>query len=138
MGQVPNIKRIRVEDFDQKYQSLIEKLAYSLNTFMDDTIELLDGRLDFENIQQEVINVIIKTDGSGNLLENPTVRTTLNSAVIGATCIRALNNNDPGSYVVGTPWIDFTNNTNSIIIDNVENIPASSEFTLTLLLYGGN
>ena len=35
MGKVPDLKRIAKEDFPSEYQTLIEKLAFPLNSHME-------------------------------------------------------------------------------------------------------
>ena len=46
MGTIDNTRRIIREDYDSKYHDLIDKLGYVLNTFMEQTIQQVNGNLD--------------------------------------------------------------------------------------------
>jgi hypothetical protein len=137
MGTVPNVKRIRTEDFDSEYQALIERLAYSINTFMDDTIKLLNGNIDFTNLNQSIMAINVKTDNNKNLIEKPQINSNLKSKIQGIICIKANNVKNSMEYPNATPFITYTIKSTGIIeILHVAGLPADSEFKLTIMLIG--
>lgn len=132
---------MRQEDFDEEDQELIGKLAYSLNTFMDQVIFLFNKNVDFQNLNQEVRDITIITASdyatTGNLVNPPNIRTNLNSKVQGIICISATNLVDPTVFATNQPFVSFTlldNETISIL--NVSGLQASSQYSLKLLLIG--
>jgi len=139
MSRRPDIKRIRKEDFDPEYHGLIDKLSYSFNTFMDQVIFLFDNNIDFLNLNQQIVDYTISTDSTGELINPPNIRSTLNRKIQGITCIKATNILDPNVYPISPPWVsfDFVNNT-TINVLNISGLQADSEYSLKLLLYGSD
>ena len=138
MGRIPDIKRLRKEDFDKEDQAIIEKIAYSLNTFMDQVIFLFNKNIDFQNLNQIIIDYTISTDSSGNLINPPNIVTNnLNSKPQGIICISATNLINSTVYPISQPFISFTliNNT-TIDVLNITGLQNSSQYSLKLLIIG--
>jgi hypothetical protein len=137
MGRAPDFKRIRKEDFDSDMQPTIEKLGYIINTFAEQLVNLLDNNIDFQNLNQEIVILDIIKDGSGNLVNPPSIRTTLNTKIQGILCIKADNSSSPGTYPTSQPFISYNMiNNNLISILNVSGLQNSSTYKLKLLLIG--
>ena len=136
MAQVPNIKRIRREDFDSEYQELIDKLAYSLNTFMDDTINLLDGNIDFQNLTQTIKTINVKIGATAGIPENDfKINTELGRKIEGIVCIKATRIDNPSVVPDSAPFVTFTILSTDIIkVTNISGLQANSEYQLKLLL----
>ena len=139
MSRVPDIKRIRVEDFPEDQQELVGKLAYALNTFMDQTINVLNGNVDMINLAQEIKDITVKTDGGGAVLNTPIqVQTGINRKVTGILCIKADNLGNILTYPTGNPWVSWTIDGSIIKIQNITDLTASSDWRLRLLIIGEN
>jgi hypothetical protein len=138
MAQPPNIRRIRSEDFDKEDQGLVQKLAYAINEFMDQTIFVLDGRVDSRNLNQQIVDINVRTDGAGDLINPPSIRTTVNGKVIGLTVINATNLNNPNTIPTSQPFLQFTLVTNGVNILQASGLQANSEYRLKVLLIGDN
>jgi|CXWL01.1.fsa_nt_gi hypothetical protein len=137
MARVPDYKRIRKEDFDADMQPTIEKLGYIINAFSEQVINLLNKNVDFQNLNQEVVNVDIMKDGSGALINPPSIKTSLNSKVQGILCIKADNMTSVGTYPTSQPFVSYNLiNNNLISILNVSGLQNSSTYRLKLLLIG--
>ena len=138
MARPPDIKRIRKEDFDPEDHPIVEKLAYSLNTFMDQVIFILTKNVDFQNLNQVVVDYTISTDASGNLVNPPNIRTSeLRSKPIGIICISAQNQTDPTIYPTSQPFVSFTLlNNETIDVLNITGLQNSSQYVLKLLIIG--
>lgn len=137
MARVPDIKRIRKEDFDSEYQGLVEKIAYSVNTFMDQVIVALSGNLDFTNINQQVVDYTISTDNSGNLINPSSIRLGLRSRPQGIICISATNVNNPNIFPTSQPFVSFGVVNNRVIsIRNISGLQNNSTYRLNLLIIG--
>lgn len=136
MGRPPDIKRIAKEDFDAENRGLVEKLAYPLNSFMEQTRNLFLNNIDFQNLNQEIVSFTVSVDVDGNPLVPTKYRSNLNTRVRGMTCIRALNQANPGTYVDNTPFVDFIQNAQLVTINNIKGLPANQSFRLTFITYG--
>ena len=138
MAQPPNIRRIRSEDFPAEDQPLIQRLSYALNEFIDQTIFVLDGRVDYRNLNQQIVDINLRTDASGNLINPPSIRTTITGKVIGVNVINATNLGNANIIPTSLPFLQFTIGTNRVDILQVSGLQASSEYTLKVLLIGDN
>jgi hypothetical protein len=137
LGRIPDIKRLRQEDFGPEDQALIGKLAYSLNTFMDQVISVLNGNVDFLNLNQEIKDVTVELDGSGNIAKAVNINTALTTKVAGIVCIRADNLDDSSVTPTGQPFMTFDIiNTNLIQLKTITGLQNSSRYKLKLLLIG--
>jgi hypothetical protein len=143
MATPPNIRRIRSEDFEAEYQGLIEKLSYSINEFMDQTIFVLDGKVDFRNLNQQTVDVTIRTTATnevdGTILNAPSsIRTSIKGKVVGVYCIDAKNLQNPNIIPRSQPFISFTIGEGRVDILKVSGLQNNSQYTLKLLLIGQN
>lgn len=137
MGRVPDVKRLRKEDFEPEYQDMIERVAYSINTFSDQVRRVLNKNVDFINLNQELSTYSISIDSSGNLVNPSNIRHGLTSKPAGVLCVAALNLNDPTTFPVSQPFVSFSiiNNT-TISIQNITGLQNNSTYQLTLLIIG--
>lgn len=133
MAWIDNIRRIVKEDFDPKYHDLIDRLAYVLNTFMDQTVSQVNGNLDIENLSADIVtvNMIVNTDGvpiGNNLIKSTVSRPT------GTTVKRAINLTDSTEYAESQPFISYTTGTNSNVIKvlHISGLQADQEYQLVI------
>ena len=64
--QIPNSRRITVEDYQEDHRDTVSKLANSLNTFMDDVVDLTRKNIGADNLNRHIVKMDITVDGSGN------------------------------------------------------------------------
>jgi uncharacterized protein YuzE len=142
MATPPNIRRIRAEDFSAEDRELINKLSFSLNEFMDQTIFVLDGKVDFRNLNQQIVDVNIKASATnetdGTIINPPSIKTSVKGKVIGVLVINASNRINPAIIPRSQPFVQFTIGTDRVDILKVSGIQNNSEYTLKLLLIGQN
>jgi hypothetical protein len=137
MSRIPDIKRLLKEDFDPDNQELIGKIAYPLNTFIDQSIFLFNKNLDFQNLAQEVRTITVETDGSAAIQNPPNILTNIpNRRIQGIICIKADNLTNGSVYATSQPFVSFTINGSTVIIQNVSGLTTSSRWQLRLLLFG--
>ena len=137
MATVPDIKRLRAEDFPEDQQELVSKLAFALNSFMDQTVALLDGNLDSANIAREIKDINFTTDGSGAPSSLPLkITTSLNRKPVGVICIKAENLTNTLTYPSGAPWVSWTLSGGVISITNITNLTAGEKWRLRLMIIG--
>lgn len=137
MARPPDMNRLRAEDFKEDDRELIGKIGGGLNNFMDQTIYALNGNINFENLNQELKSVDISIDGSGALINPPSIKIGVTGRVEGIVCIQAINLNNDGTYPTSYPFISFTIGTDSLIkLLNITGLPNNSSYRLKLLIIG--
>lgn len=136
MGRIPDIKRIQKSDFEEKYQSLIEKLSFPINSFFEQTRSALDHNIDFTNLNQEIITVDVIVDVNGVPTTNIQYRSSLKTKVIGHAAINALNISGAAGFPTGQPFITFSQTDKLVTILNVTGLPANTKYRLIVLSIG--
>lgn len=135
MGTPPNIKRLAKEDFSAEDRELIGKLAFPLNSFMEQVRNLLDGNIDFQNLKQELVTVDV-TAVSGFPTVLTKFKSNLSGKILGMHCVMATNLTDGTNYPTSAPFISFTQDSGIVTIQNVSGLQDSETYQLKLVLYG--
>lgn len=137
---LPNYRRINIVDYTADQQALVEKLASSLNIGVDNVYLALTNRLTFSDnfsATQKTFNITV--DANGNPAQS--ISFLLNSAnntqprVSGTLVISAINNTVSNVYPTATPFISYTQNGNTININNIAGLPANNNFSVTLIVF---
>jgi hypothetical protein len=131
MARINNLKRIIKEDFPEEYQELIDKLAYSLNPFLEQISNAFNKNVTIENLSREFITITVE-NVSGNLKIPVQFKTNLTGRIQGLHVIRAENLTNPAIYPTQTPWVSWTINANILTAQKVTGIPDNNKFKLTL------
>ena len=136
MSFIDNVRRIVREDYDQKYHALIDKLAFVLNTFMEQVVTEVNGQIDFTNLAQDKIGFSITVDADGIPVTTTLVRSTVSRAT-GFTIIRALNQTNLGTYATNQPFVSFSVQTDTTLmkINHVSGLQAGEKYSLTAIVY---
>lgn len=148
MARIPDLRLLKKEDFDGKDQKLIEKLAFPINNFMQQVVNVCKNGIDFTNLNQQIITVTVSVDSTGTPVNTIQVKSTLSTKVIGMICINAINQSSIMRFPQAQPFISYTQNNASnntlLTINNIAGlgIPSgntnSDVYQLTILLYGQN
>ena len=107
MGTIDNTRRIIREDYDAEYHDLIDRLGFVLNTFMEQTVQQVNGNLDETNLKADIVTVKMTVNASGVPVGNNLIR----SEVLrpdGTTVIKATNKADGTVFPTSRPHISFT------------------------------
>lgn len=136
MTRPPAIRRIVPENFPEEFQAVADIIGASLNQFQQEVIQVLDHGVDYDNLRRELITVDVRIDGSGMVINRPSIRSTLTSKIRGAIVINSVNLDNPSIYPLQTPFISFTLRGNIIDILNVTGLQNNSQYRLTVELIG--
>jgi hypothetical protein len=136
MSQIQAPKKLRTEDFDSKYQDIISKVAFVVNPFFDSIYYVLNGNIDFFNLNRAAVSVTVSIDSSGKLIGNPQVKTSIVTKIKGLNVINAVNSNSTDTYPVSAPFVSWSASGGIITILNVTGLQNSSEYVLTLEVIG--
>lgn len=144
MSRVPDLRLIKKEDFDGKDQRLIEKLAFPVNNFMQQVVNVFKNGVDFNNLNQQVITLTVAVDASGAPVNIIQFKSTLSTKVQGAICINAVNQSSTIRFPSAQPFISFTQNNTIVTINNISGLSMPSDqiqsdtYQLTILTIGAN
>jgi hypothetical protein len=134
MSKIQIPKKIRLEDFDNQYKDLIEKIGFSFNSFSDEVYAVLNGGINIVNLNRQLVDVVVSINGSGQLVTQPQIKTTVSGKVRGINVINAVNTVNSSTYPTTAPFVNFTINSNILTILNVSGLQNNSEYRLTLEL----
>lgn len=120
MGKIQAPKTLRFEDFNPDEKELINKLGDVINSFQDDVYRQLNGNIDFDNLNRQIVeNVTIKINSSGVLVNAPQLKVTVKTRVRGLNVVSAINSTNSSTYPTNAPFISYTVNGNILTITNV-------------------
>lgn len=133
MGRIPDLKRIVKEDFPSEYQDLIDRIAFPLNSHMEQVRNLFNGNIDFENLSQELITLKVQTDSTSKPLSQLSFKSSLSNKLKGIIVISANITSSVLSYPQQAPFISFSQNLNIITINNISGLAPETTYELLLL-----
>jgi len=138
MTKLASYKRIITSDFEDDDKKLIEQLAFPINDGFNALYFAVDGRLGIkDNLFCTVKDIDIVVDATGV----PTSTTSFNldkqGQVIGCQVIYAANQVNSAVYPTGQPFISFTQNNNSVIINNITGLQANQRYKVRIVAYLG-
>ena len=131
MGKLDNVRRIIKEDFKSEDQELIGKLAYVINSFMEQVVRQFNGNIDFTNLSEDVVQYTVTVDGSGVPIGNNLVKSTVNNPK-GVVVVKAENKTSSTTYPTSAPWVSWTPNGNILKIQKITGLQANNKYVLTL------
>lgn len=134
MANPPRVNRLQKENFNKDDHELVESLATSLNPFMEQTRNALDGRLGFDNLNQELITFQVTVDVDGTPYPDVQWKSGLLSQVAGCHVISAISS--PTVFPDGAPFLTFTQNGDIVSVLHITGLPADTRYRLTVLAIG--
>ena len=133
MGKIPDLKRLSKEDFPAEYQQLIEKLAFPINSHMEQVRNLFNKGIDFENLSQELITLKVQTNEKSVPNTRLTFKSSLRNKLRGVVVISAVITSSNTSYPTAQPFISFSQNLNIVTINNISGLAPETTYELLLL-----
>ena len=137
MAKLDNVRRIVKEDYDPIYRDLIDRLGFILNSFMEQTTTEMNGKLDFTNLNQDIITFRVSIDSSGVPIGSGLLRTTT-IGVQGLQVVKAVNIDNSTVFPTGTPFISFVASpvVNVLKMTNITGLKASDKWEITVVAVG--
>lgn len=137
MAKLDNVKRIVKEDYDAKFHDLIDKLAFVLNSFMEQTVSTVNGKLDFDNLNQDIVTFKIKVNSSGVPIGSGLLRTST-IGVKGFQVVKVFNKDRADVFPTSQPFLTFKAGPNSAVVKivNVTGLAADDSWELTVVAVG--
>lgn len=136
MSRPPGMQRINKEDYPEDIRPSMERLAGSLNQFMEETIELFTKNIDFVNLNRQLVSIDLQIDSTGLLVNPPSIKIGVKGRVEGINCIKADNLLNPTIYPTSCPFVNYTITNGFIKIVSVTGLQNDSQYRLKLELIG--
>ena len=133
MGKAPDLKRISKEDFPADDHALIEKLAFPLNSHMEQVRNLFSKGIDFDNLSQELITLTVQTDSTSRPISSLSFKSSLRNRIRGVVVISANITSSNTSYPQQAPFISFSQENNLVAINNIAGLAPETAYQLVLL-----
>lgn len=125
-------KRIIVEDFNSEDRAVAERIANSVNIFMDEVFNSLNKGISVnDNLNQNIKTVKVIVDANGNPIFPIKFPNNLKTKLVGLQVIRSI-----GVLVKSTPFVDFTENAGIVTINNIQGLTENTEYQLVILTIG--
>jgi hypothetical protein len=150
MAIIPTQRLLKPEDFDSKDQALVSKLAFPINTFMQQVISALTNNLDFNNLNMQVNTFSVIVDPNGVPTTPVQFTINLSTKLYGLICINATNTSGTTRVPTAQPFINYSLNAGKVTVNNITGLsyPStvststaqvnSDSYTLTVLSIGQN
>lgn len=144
MARIPDLRQIKKEDFDSKDQKLVDQIAFPINNFMQQVINVLKHGVDFNNLNMQIVSFTVSVNAAGTPTIPIQFQNSLLTKIIGIVCINALNTSSVLRYPEATPFVSYTTNGNLVTINNISGlgVPSgqtnSDVYTFTILTIGAN
>jgi hypothetical protein len=127
MALIDTPKRIKVDDFPKEMRPAMERLGNVYNFFAEQVTNVINGNIDFENMNRSLVTISVTVGSNGVPLN--TTRFTADTGIIGINVINSSAN------VTSTPFIRFTpDGTGVYTINQVTGLVANTEYSLTVEL----
>lgn len=131
-----NVTEIKAEDFPEELRPAMARLGNILNPFMQQVVELADGRIDFENTVNNIKTIELTVDANG-------VPTLNNKFQAGKTSIRgfqvisATNVTNATSPATEQPFItDYRLLGGGLVqINKITGLVANNNYRLNIVIY---
>lgn len=116
MPKLSNIRRIIPEDVEEDSTpvDVIESVADSYNDFADELFEILNGQLDFENLNRAKISIDLSFDATGKPVGNALISTSL--AFVSMLYIGKIQNvTSAAEKITQVPYLDWSYQGNGVV-----------------------
>lgn len=130
---IDTVKRINIDEFKKEDREVAEKIGNVYNYFAEQVTNAINGNLDYDNINKQVITLTLQVGSDGK--PSQTTQFSTNTGVIGTTVLRAVNNTNTAGYVTGQPFISYTASGDGLYtINHITGLTVGNEYTLTIEL----
>jgi hypothetical protein len=131
--RIAKFRRIISEEYAVEIRPIIETLGNTLNGFLTDVSELMDGRLSIgDNVSSETREVTIKTDRNGQLSSEISLKTELTR--VNSVFVTRVLNRSLSVALSSQPFVQFVLIRDRLVIESISNLPANSSLTLSLFI----
>jgi hypothetical protein len=134
MSKLATYKRIITSDFEDDDKKLIEQLAFPINDGFNALYFAVDGRLSLrDNLFCTVKDVEITVNANGIPTTTTSFGLDKSGQILGCRVIYAANQVNSAVYPTGQPFISFSQNGTSIIINHISGLQANQRYIIRIV-----
>lgn len=130
MATVNNKKTLRVEDFGEDQKELVERLAFTINPFMDEVISAFNGRIDLSNLTFEFKTFSLVVESG--VPKTPT-KFSVDGRVLGIIVIK-VNNLTNNNNLTAAPFLTYSESGNLVTVKHITGLADSTNYRVTALV----
>lgn len=133
MPFIDTVKRITTDEFKPEDREVAERIGNIYNFFAEQVTNVLNGNVDFANLDRSLITLDIIVGANGN--PSQTSQFNANTGLQGTKVVNAVNLTNRVNYLQSTPFISFTSQgTGLYTIDNITGLNSGESYRLTIEL----
>jgi hypothetical protein len=135
---LPKFKRLVTTDFAQTYQSLVDKLAFILNSDIQNLYNVLNNQVSLKDNVYCTVATVQASTGPTGAITAPVVFQ-LNSqqnSLEGVIPINVTNITNPTNYPTGGVTLSYTQVQTGVQITNITGLPANSTMQMVVVAFG--
>lgn len=133
MAKIPDLKRVTAEDFPQEDQALVQKLGFIINSFHEQVRNILNKKVDFDNLAQETKVLSFATGEDGQPLNDVVFKSNLSNRIRGILPVRIVITSDNTQVATTAPVITWTQAVNQVTITHIGGLSPETGYELTIL-----
>jgi hypothetical protein len=134
--RIGKFSNITPEDFDEELQPAMSKLAETINPFLETVSSAFDGKIDFDNLNQEIVEFQVEVDSNGVPKTQLGLSSRLFNRVRGYIVIRAQPNNPNAALPTANPLITYSQTESGIRVLGVTGLPPNVLYRITAIAIG--
>lgn len=129
--------KLDVSNFPEDAQETISVLASIYNPMIDALDQILNGNVDFENLNQVLFQIDVTVDSTGKPVTGTKVNLgSAKSQPSGMQVVRAQNLTSATTYPSAQPFISYTPAGNGLVnFNNISGLQANNKYRLTVVAY---
>lgn len=136
MSILNNPRDINPQDFPEETQQTVEKLAYIINPFMQEVVNLSNKNIGFENLSFNLISISIEVDSSGKPLQVNKMNVGNMTNPKGTIIIDAINLTNAANISNQAPFLYFTSTgTNFVTINKIVGLIPNNKYQLNIIVF---
>jgi len=134
MPRIDNVTRLNADDFPDEDRETIERLAIPYNFFVEQVTNVLNGGVDFENLDRNLIQVQLQVNNGGVPVN--AARFNAQVGLQGTNVIRVDNLLNPSGFPTAAPFLNFTTSGNGIYtINSITGLSAGTYRVILELIF---
>ena len=133
--RLQNARKISLEQVPVEQQQSIGAIAGVVNDFMEEVVQVINGNINFDNLQRRLITLPIQTNAEGNV-SNIDIRVGISPKGVNVGNVYMTDNPSQVPNITSAPFVCFSPLGNGLIrITKILNLQKNSKYTLTLEFY---
>jgi hypothetical protein len=135
--KLPLFKRLRKDDYPEEQQTIIESIAFSINTAVEGIISALNKNVSIrDNILCTTKDVDVTVDSAGIPSPEVSVSIDFTGNVYGIQVLKVDNLTNSAGYPTSGVTVSFNQTPKGIQITHITGLSTNNKYRIRLVMYG--